>query len=441
MSYNLSYTFSAPAMLRLNKSTWEDANPEGFQQVKSMLVAGLNQLRADIGNQGNSNVKFDIDILFNAYTEKDMGERIKSQDNFGFGKIYADSGGLQIVTAGKSVDDSLKKSIYQTQSVADYAMCFDEIPCSNIEGLSMDTKSNRSQTGNKVFYPERLEQTATKTAHNIREQIETLDSIGTNTTVHYIVQGNTTEDMYKWFEYGTKVLGDEHYKRVGGLALADTCMGNGPLESIDMLVAYHLINKEFGFEKTNRHIHLLGVGSVRRLTPLLYFMNSGLLPKDLTVSFDSTSFSMSYFMGRFMSDDGTKVERHAHKYEQMFHKVFHYYEKIYREHFPDCDQNHFVKYCVEQIRSLADSVNNADPTIAPLVRANITLTLCWQILGFINNMNKVMDTAKHDRTGMGMLQYVNTYDDYLAWKREYSRFIPSSRIKREYKTTIDSFFG
>lgn len=439
MTFDLRYCFSAPAMLRANKSTWEDENPDDFEMVKQMTCKGLRKLRNDIAVQDNG-LKFGIDILFNAYTEADMGKRIREKDMFGFQHLFADSGGLQIVTAGKSVDDSLKKSIYKTQSSADFAMCFDEIPCSNIEGLSMDTKSNRSQTGNKVFYPERIYETSTKTARNIREQIETLDEIGTSTVVHYIIQGNTTEDMVKWFENGTKVLLPEHYKRVGGLALADTCMGNGPLESVDMLVAYHLIRKQFGVEMTNNWIHLLGVGSVRRLIPLMYFLNSGLLPKDLTISFDSTSFSMSYFMGRFVSDDGSKVERHAHKYKQMFHKVFKYFEPIYREYFPNVDEEVFVNYCVDQIRSLADTVNNAPKDLASLVRANITLTLAWQILGFVKNINKAQDTAKHDRTGMGMLQYVNDYDDYLSWKREYSRFVPSSRIKRELKTTIDSFF-
>ena len=435
---DLRYVFSAPAMLRLNKSTWETANSDEFAQVKAMTIEGMQRLRADIKHKVHGS-DFGIDILFNAYTEKDMGERISENDNFGFEKLYADSGGLQIVTAGKSVDDSLKANIYGIQSHADFAMCFDEIPCGNKAGMIVDSKSNRSNTGNKVYFPGRKTETATKTANNIREQIETLDKFGTNTVVHYIIQGNTYEDMVEWFDDGTKVLTEDHFKRVGGLALADTCMGNGPLESIDMLVAYHLIHKQFGVERIKTHVHLLGLGSVRRLLPVLYLMKSGFLPNDLTISFDSTTFSMSYFMGRFTGSNGQKVQQGEANYKAMFHDVYKYFGDIYHKYVPACEEGVFVDHVVKEIRSLADSINNAHDVIAPVVRANITLTLCWQILGFIENINKAIDHSKHDNSPMGRLQHVKNMDDYMEWKAQFGNRVASSRITRE-GATLDAFW-
>ena len=155
------YVFSAPAMLRLNKSTWEVENPEEFDIHHKMIQEGIKKIQDEVRNAVPGHT-FHIDLLFNAYTERDMGPRFLKLDNFGFDKLYADSGGLQIVSAGLKVDDSLKGNIYKIQSNADYGMCFDEIPCGNASTV-INTKSNRSQTSNKVFYSDRIEATATKT--------------------------------------------------------------------------------------------------------------------------------------------------------------------------------------------------------------------------------------------------------------------------------------
>jgi hypothetical protein len=431
------YVFSAPAMLRLMPSSWEKENPDEHAKSACMVKEGMQRLRKDAADR-IPEMKFGIDILFNAYTEKETGAWLRKHDTFGFEKLYADSGGLQIVTAGKKVDDALKSEIYSIQSNADFAMCFDEIPASTV-GVA-DSKSNRSQTGNKLYHPTRKKETAIKTANNIREQIEILDKLGTNTKVHYIIQGNTHQDMYEWFDDGSKILTDSHFGKVGGVALADTCMGNGPMESIDMLVAYHRIHKEFGYEKVKNHVHLLGLGSVRRLLLAIYLMNSEFLPKDLTISFDSTTFSMSYFMGRFIDSNGNKIQGDPREIRRMFHMVYQYFGDIYRKYVPDLDEDHFIDHVSSEIRSVADTLNNARSDIRALVRANITLTNCWQILGFIEQVKKIIEISKHDNTPLGMLKYVKDFDDYLHWHREFSHFVPSKRINRESGACLDNFF-
>lgn len=427
----LRYVFSAPAMLRLNKSKWEDANPVEAQKVIDMTRAGLERLRADVKTM-IPGVDFGLDLLFNAYTEKDMGQRIAAYDNFGFEKLYADSGGLQIVTTGQKVSDELKETIYKTQSCSDFAMCFDEIPCGPKEGTGHDGKSSRSNTESKVYYPSRLAATAQKTAHNIREQIEALDKEDTTTVVHYIIQGNTYQDMVEWFREGTKILTPDNWKRVGGLALADTCMGNGPLESVDMLVAYHLIRKEFGVEMTKNHIHLLGLGSVNRLMPAMNLVKSGFLPKDITISFDSTTFSMSYFMGRFLKSDGTKIDGGSHNYRQMFHDVWEYFGDIYKQHVPEVDEHEFIEHVVTQIRSLAEAINSSnDDPFNPIVRSNITLTDCWQVLGFIKNLKAAIDVE--DNTPIGRLRLMTDMDGpygYHQWRNDFKKFVKTKRITR-----------
>jgi ASC-1-like (ASCH) protein len=424
-------------MFKLFPNSWGEKNPDEFAKMASIVQEGMQRLQAD-ANTRIPGVGFGIDALYNAFTESQIGVWFSHHNKFGFEKLYSDSGGLQIVTSGKKIDDSLKSKIYKAQSYADFAMCFDEIPVETVGVAS--SKTNRAVTNNKLFYPDRKKECAIKTAHNIREQIEIFDKIGTNTTVHYIIQGNTHQDMYEWFDDGIKVLEDEHFNRIGGIALADTCMGNGSMESIDMLVAYHRIHKDFDVSKTKKHVHLLGLGSVRRLLPFIYMMNSGFLPKDLTISFDSTTFSMSFVMGNFFDDNGDVVRNNSQDIRRMFHSIYQYFGDIYRKYVPNLDEDHFIEHITKEVRSLANIVNNARVDIQALVRANTVLTCAWYVLGFIAQVNRALEQAKYDRSSVGMLQFVKDYDDYLAWHREFGRFVSSNRIRRDQPVTLDNFF-
>jgi len=74
-----------------------------------------------------------------------------------------------------------------------------------------------------------------------------------------IVQGNRWEDMVEWFDYIVGEIPASLQHRIAGIATADTCMGNGELESIEMLRAVRAIHDRYGPAYTN-HVHLLGVG-------------------------------------------------------------------------------------------------------------------------------------------------------------------------------------
>ena len=99
-----------------------------------------------------------------------------------------------------------------------------------------------------------------------------------------IVQGNFADDMVRWYSIIQDMLTDEHFKNVGGIAVADTCMGNKELESIDMLTAAHRI-AQFANPSATEQIHLLGVGSIPRMAPVLYLEHSGFLKDYKKVSY------------------------------------------------------------------------------------------------------------------------------------------------------------
>jgi hypothetical protein len=95
------------------------------------------------------NTNSDVSVLYNAYTEKQHLEYLKTYKNLGARYIYSDSGGLQIVTAGKEINDEIKQQIYETQAYADYAMCFDVISLGSVSKTR--TRNERSNVKNKIL--------------------------------------------------------------------------------------------------------------------------------------------------------------------------------------------------------------------------------------------------------------------------------------------------
>lgn len=502
------YVFSAPAYLRLMPSKFEQTHQKEYELLASTVQAGIRKLREDVkGTANHSHMK--ISILFNAYTESTFSQWLRKWDLFGFENLYADSGGLQVVTTGKTADDTLKGEVYSTQSTSQFAMCFDEIPCENmavgkmlifdkdhkpkesykkrnssdpdLKDSGLNTKSNRSMTQNKFFFPERAEACARKTARNIREQVETFARLNSPTKVFYIIQGNNVNDMVDWFRYGVEELDAWHWDHIGGLALADTCMGNGPQQSVQMLEAYHRIRLTFGEEYVKNHIHLLGVGSVRRLIPLVQMDKGGFLPNKLRVSFDSTTFSMSYVMGRVQmetqeidyndvpfrdrppSQSGNRISlKEPKEARQVFDKVYDYFKDIYEMNFPHIDKDRFINYLIETRKSVAKTINSTSGEVPPeikelstLVRSNIPLFCSYQILEFSNQLQSIYkdnsiisSLKKQERAAMLELAAVKNLNDYISWERRNHAWMTSgdrTKIRRqttsENSNPITSFFN
>ena len=416
-------------MIKLQPTIVGKQEPAEYLKFRRTVVDAVNMLRKDVVNL-IPGVSMDIDLLFNAYTEEKFGEHIRENESFGFSKLYADSGGLQIVTQGKQVSDELKKSIYATQSVADFAMCFDEIPTRSIKPTTGGGGS-RSQVSDKMYFPTQSKECAIKTAHNINEQCRIISGLTDKSKVLYIIQGNTDQDMFEWFSHGVEVL--DNFDTIGGLALADTCIGNGVLESVDMFIGYKRIYDAFGDSVAKKHIHLLGVGSVNRLMPTLWVKDS-MLHSDITVSFDSTSASMTYMMGKFVWPTGVTCKKQ--QWGQYMSSVIEYFWPVLTKNFGDIDKAKFHDHIMKNIMSTADTANKCEYGVH-VGQAFVAITILYQILGFVSQLNQAMAQMQHSNGALSMLQNIKTHDDILHWKRQYSKYVSTARIQREPGVTLD----
>lgn len=431
---NLRFVMSAPGYCRLVPHSPRDR--DNYNVVAPLISDGIRLLRSKVSGISSS-VHMEADVLHNAYTERTLLPSLIQNQNFGFDKRYADSGGLQIVTAGGEVTPKIKKEIYLTQSSSDYAMCFDEIPARTIEGAA----SSRTMASGKVYRVGDKTTCAISTAHNIREQIEAFVELESPAKVHYIIQGNNTQDMEDWFNEGQAVLEDEHFDHVAGLSLADTCIGNGQLESADMLAACYNIMREHP-QKVKKHVHLLGIGSASRLSPLLYLIKGGFLPEEgFTWSFDSSTYSSGYSLGKFR-DISNKIIRPGdnQRIRVAISRAIDFFEGVFKDHDVYCDKNAVLDHMMSTILSMKKTVDTAPDDMYPMVRSLIPLCNSIGILYMTEELARIVDDTKNDNSPIGLLQHVRNSDDYLHWRKHYSKFVQSKRVFRESPSDVSKFF-
>lgn len=233
-----------------------------------------------------------ISGLFNAYTEETFAHRVEESGQ-PFHKLfpdgmYADSGGLQVVTQGKLITEIQRKKIYEIQAkYADYAMSFDEIPAKMIESVSPDGEIKRE----RIYLPDAVEQCGIDAGKNLKEQIAYFDSIGSKTKIFPIVQGVGFDDMSKYTLGMLSQLTPEETKHLECLAVGGIANEFELLERANNIFSIDIP------EKLKNHFHALGVTGFRKLMPILIGARNGLLPGLKKLSFDSTTFTKSYLLG------------------------------------------------------------------------------------------------------------------------------------------------
>jgi len=226
-----------------------------------------------------------ISGLFNAFTEEMFATRV-DETGYDFKTLfpdgmYSDSGGLQVLTQGKQIDDVMKQNIYNIQAkYSDYAMSFDEMPFEMLEG------------GKKYLGDAVAAECGKKAGENLKEQITHFSKIKAKTKIFPIVQGVGLTGMSA---YTLNMLGVLNKTQLSKLE----CLAVGGITSeIELLERAVNIYRIDGIpEKIKSHFHVLGVTGFRKLMPILIGVRNGLLPNVKKLSFDSTTFSKSYLLG------------------------------------------------------------------------------------------------------------------------------------------------
>jgi hypothetical protein len=375
----------------------------------------------------------DLTYLFNAYTEKSACKNIAAELKK-HTKIYLDSGGLQVITLGKPLTEEIKQKVYEYQALySDYGFCFDEIPLDVGEGGSSLLTLN-----DRIFNRSKVEGCAKTTALNIIEQVKVYQKMESACRPIVIIQGNDYSSFMKFAEVIENTLPEEIKGHIGGLAMAGTSLGRGTLQDLERTFYFNDLPLSFG----KKHLHLLAVGSVRRLAPTLLAMQTGFYDKDMLVSYDASTISKHLFNGLFHNKDSRllSIKKSMSKHYMTVHNEL-------------SDMFDCYDYSLNDLFELN---NTAMSKYASSKEDGAYLhkkMLMYRFFGGVKNFIALADRALMEKDvlrlmfeerGVGIvfdgLYSIKTLDDFRSWERHMGRHVDSSRIPSVKQSTLEGFF-
>ena len=257
-----------------------------------------------------------------------------------------------------------------------------------------------------------------------------------------IAQGNCYETYMAWVEYILKEIPSSYYQHIGGIAMGAAALGTGPLEDIER-AAYAT---KLPFQMDEPYIHILGVGSIRRLLPYIALAKSGYYPKNIHLSYDSTTHTSGVSMGLYYLDGGMSITRQfSEDYVTIYNDINSKYDlagkgiDVYQFHHM-INQNSSFYY--------DDKRENVDKDKMMLYYHNLLGYICSSISNFTYTINRclkskdvLISVADKNKVSMEInaLLYIKDLQDFKEWNNRFGNSTKSKRIK-DTMATLEGLF-
>ena len=415
------YVISAMSHVQLDHgSIFQDR--EVFDKINDML--GKTQ---DMYNHK-------VSLLFNAFTEKANGPKLSQYTNAY--NIHSDSGGLQVVTLGKKVDEEIRKKIYKVQAdYSDVAMSFDEMPVD-----VGDSRSGKLDIATRRFDSKKFDEMSRQSGKNLLEQINFFLDEGTTTRPLVILHGNDITWYQRNLDLILSEIPQDKWQYIDGISCGSGAMGFGDLENIERAAVMAFIEAP---EHMKKKYHVLGVGSLGRMMPLVSLVRNGVFDKDVHISYDSSSLTVSFTMGFYHFDSYWCKEKLSKVYDETFMRMYDDVSVKSKRLFGlDIDREDlFRMMCVSKKES-----NRGDHPQKFIANAAV-------LFNSVLNFNHLLDRITNDDSffeqyvnerdhNLQSLKIIKSLDDFKRWKAEYGRHFKSLRVEdSKTSASIDNFFG
>ena len=429
MSRILEYVISGPAYLRLGAEQCNE--PEVLQMI-------LDMINHTVHNKNNHQ----FSLLYNGFTEKNFGKKLQ-KFRPAIKNIHADSGGLQIITRGLQNTPETREKVFENQGTyADIGMAFDEIP---VKSTSASGTSAKIDTKRRYVDIENFESYARQTGKNVKDQIVKFDSLNSKCRPFVILQGSGADTYAQWAECMLDEIPKELQHRIGCDAMGSAALGMGPLE--DVKRAFYVTSVPF---ERPFHLHVLGVGALKRILPYLLFSQTGLY-KDIDISYDSTTHSMSLDNGLFYFSHCKK--NGAGDYGGSSVKMGRPYSNIYRTVTEEINNVCGTTYEPEEYHKLMNIAVGEY-----LEKGGKFIDIMRARLGFIltNVHNFTMDVSELMNSKENFLRFcrdkgceneystlfdVKNNDDFLHWEKHVGRFMDSEPVNSVAPSSLEDLFA
>jgi hypothetical protein len=367
-------------------------------------------------------------LLFNAFMESSFGEKFEYYKPY-LGNIHADSGGLQIISQGKTITPDMKDQVYRVQAKwANLGMSFDEIPIG-----TRGATSSRNDVTNRWFKPDEMEHYARESGRNIKRQIEVFHEEGSACKPILIAQGNDYDTYMKWVDYLMQEIPAADHKYISGVAMGAAALGTGTLEDIERAFIFSQLPVE------RSHLHVLGVGASKRLLPYMVFLQNGMY-EGVTMSYDSTTHTGGSELGLFYKNTRVALSfnrQFGNDYETIFNDIseLNMPAGVDVRGFHEIMNTGFTKY-VE---------GGGDETKYMQTRTAFTIK---SILNFVQHVDDLYDSKKEVLklansakmySPIKHLYEVKTKGDWDSWLRHFKKAVKSNRVQSGQPTALEEW--
>ena len=429
MSKQLEYVISGPAYLRLGSEECND--PETLQMICDMIEKTVHKKN-----------NHDFSLLYNGFTEKNFGKKLQKYRPV-IKNIHADSGGLQIITRGLKNTPEVREQVYENQGTyADIGMAFDEIP---VKSTATSGVSSKIDTKRRYFDRENFESYARQTGKNVKDQIIKFDSLNSKCRPFVILQGAGHDTYNRWAECILEEVPKELHHRIGGVAMGSAALGMGQLEDVKRAF-YATITP---FEKP-MHLHVLGVGALRRMLPYILFSQTGVYDK-IDISYDSTTHSMSldnglFYFSQYKKSAGSQYGGTSVKMGRPFSNIYH---NVTEEINTVCGTDYSPKEFHELMNISVGSYVEKGGKFIDIMRCRLGFILT-NVHNFTKDVSELMkdkDTflkfcrEKKCENEYASLFDIKTLDDLLYWEKHVGKFMDSDPVNDQPPSSLEDLFS
>jgi len=228
-----------------------------------------------------------------------------------------------------------------------------------------------------------------------------------------------------------KEIPQDKHKYIGGVAMGAAALGTGSLEDIERAFYFSQLPIE-----NNNYLHVLGIGSLKRLIPYIIFIQNGLYD-GVRLSYDSTTHTSGVAFGHYFTKDSGLVS-----FNRTFTKEYHTFYEDTMNILDISDLN------VEQYHKLMNASAKKHDNDHQFFRCTAGFIMS-SITNFIKELDKVVESktkllhiandadfhapARH-------LYEVKTKADFDHWYSNFRNYVPSKRVPSSKKSTLEGFF-
>jgi len=427
MNRTLEYVISGPAYLRLGSEQCNE--PETLDMINSMIAKTVH----------NKN-SHEFSLLYNGFTEKNFGEKLQKYRPV-IKNIHADSGGLQIITRGLPNSPEIRDKVFTNQATyADIGMSFDEIP---VKTTNSSGTSSKIDTRQRYFDKDNFENYARQTGKNARSQIERYAELGSNCRPFVIIHGADHNTYCDWANYILEEVGDLK-DRIGGVAMGSAALGMGQLEDVKRAFYVNLLPFERPF-----HLHVLGVGALRRMLPYLLFSQTGIY-KDIAISYDSTTHSMSLDNGLFYFSYSKKTKNgYGGSSVKMGRPFSNIYNNVVEEINSVCETEFTAKEFHKLMNISVGQYIEDGGQFKDIMQARLGFILT-NVHNFTRDVESLMTNKeaflrfcrdKKCENEYATLFEVKNIDDFLYWEKHVGKFMESEPVNHAPPVSLEDLFA